>query len=74
MLFKHLTREEDSITNRARIVSENLGEAVDAMEKDIGRPWMFGEWSEDDSKRYVRDSLRSLFDFLRSVFEGPIPK
>ena len=38
---------------RAAIIAQQLGEDIDAEEKHIERPWMYGEWSNNPAKRYV---------------------
>lgn len=45
---------------KEEIVREQLGKDFDANDEDYGRPWMFGEWSEEESQRFVRLFVSSL--------------
>lgn len=55
---------------KAEIVREQLGEDFSPSDEDYGRPWMYGEWSEDETQRFVRPSV-SHSRFLICVI-GPV--
>lgn len=52
-LFADLKRGENSVEIKSEIVREQLGKVFDPNDEDYGRPWMFGEWSEEESQRFV---------------------
>lgn len=52
--MKTLFTEYDvTCEQKAAIVQDNLGDEYEPDDDDIARPWMFGEWNDNEDERFV---------------------